>query len=185
MAPSTTRAEPPTLSWSATRSFATTSRYCVRIASNEAIVTFSDTEFSGNSSPYGGGAIVGNGTWNIDRCSFDNNSTPAWGGALYCGGTIDLHVSESTFTSNTAGSLGRSSQLRGQRHHNRRLDRSLRVRQQHVGHKRRRPDVAPRRLRDHELHDLRKLFGRIWRRHLQLIQLTSDLYELHDHGKQR
>ncbi|MDA3936999.1 MAG: hypothetical protein PF636_09145, partial [Actinomycetota bacterium] len=77
-------------------------RYGVRIANNGAIVEISDTEFNNNTTPYGGAAIVGNGTWNIERCSFHGNTTTSWGGAIYAGGNINLHISDSTFTDNVA-----------------------------------------------------------------------------------
>jgi predicted outer membrane repeat protein len=69
-------------------------------ASGDVVVT--DSRFSGNHAPMDGGAIWAAGDVSIEEGSvFEDNVSGGIGGALYVG-PGDLHVSDSTFTGNSA-----------------------------------------------------------------------------------
>ena len=79
----------------------------IYIASNDSVVTISDSRFDSNScgtvySTYGG-AIFNTGNLTIASCEFTSNSTNNFGGAIYHEGYVStLTISDSVFSSNSA-----------------------------------------------------------------------------------
>ena len=74
---------------------------------NGATATVSDSTFSGNSAPNGGGIFNSGGTLEVTNSTFsDNRSTVDYGGAFANGSFSTAKVSDSTFSGNSAATEG-------------------------------------------------------------------------------
>ena len=74
---------------------------------NGATATVSDSTFSGNSAPDGGGIFNSGGTLDVTNSTFsDNRSTVDYGGAFANGSFSTATVSDSTFSGNSAATEG-------------------------------------------------------------------------------
>ena len=74
---------------------------------NGATATVSDSTFSGNSAPSGGGIFNSGGTLEVTNSTFsDNRSTVDYGGAFANGSFSTAKVSDSTFSGNSAATEG-------------------------------------------------------------------------------